>query len=518
MKFIKTVFIYILLGGMSTPCQATLNPDDFTVKVFSRLEKSGAVNFKGSGTLFRNAGKIYVLTSEHVLLHGNEGLIHEVWKLGLENHEATLVSVDYGYGLALLELKGSESQVRSYEALKLPELVDFSDQRPTAKEEVSIAGFPYDSKVMLSSQCKVLTPSNDRHGLPLVESTLLLENGHGEFGMSGGSVFSVNKILGVLSHQFLELVSGKPSQVKNFQVPLAEEHMIRNQLIAIPGDEVVHFLKRYFENPSENQKTFIRRDQNAQIFGISAVLSSGLRFEYNEGTQELAKGGKSGGDGFGIGGGDGFGVGGNVVSFGAGSFIKITSSSQSAPTFWPFQFRDSWRLKTLEKLKRRFVVTVPYFIPSTGDLKKIPFTSLEDFFRKLGDPLLEPVTLYQFEFVESMPAPVKEGANVSLLNIGKDLREKLEILALANKKTAEPLNGIVLLRKIQLIAELLETENWTLIRQSDLELVEKDQNGWKALFNLEGKFDEAKTVSQLLYEVYQLLAEKKIMVSNSQSK
>src|SRR5262249_8078729 len=124
--------------------------EDRIVKIHSG--RCGDSNeFRGSGLLFREGGRAYVLTSGHVVLHSNQGYCHKVVHSTLGEIEAEYATSEWGNGLALMVLPKAKPES---DWMSLSDLVGTSVQKG---EGVVVTGFPFASaKPIEDARGKVL--------------------------------------------------------------------------------------------------------------------------------------------------------------------------------------------------------------------------------------------------------------------------------------------------------------------------------------------------------------------------
>ncbi len=205
-----------------------------TLKIISQF-RDESLTLRGSGLGFCFLGQAYVVTSDHVLLHGDANAVQIVMLLQQKFTAHYLVS-DYGHGLGLLALTSADSVCVSWPALETMALAKFEKN-----QAVAMLGYPAMSDSLIRDLSgRVSDPSVDR-GV-FVEQTQLIEiaGGHAEFGMSGGVVTNTEgKFAGLLSHQIYSETGSA----------------IQNTILAIPAADVVAWLKGYFSDPDGSRGT-----------------------------------------------------------------------------------------------------------------------------------------------------------------------------------------------------------------------------------------------------------------------
>jgi hypothetical protein len=250
----------LLVGGLAAGQPI---PTSAAVKTVSTSTSQGQT-FNGSGLLFQRGGTVYVLTSDHVILHGTDGYVHKVSSAAIGTTTVSLLFADWGYGLALL---------RADHVAPTAGIPTFEDLRPDAAtqgESVTLVGFP----------AEATTPIEDHRGHvdnPLFPSPLFVSipnliqvsGAQGEFGMSGGPLFSApGRFLGMLSHQIVTQ-GGTPV----------------NELLILPGAALYDWLSRYFANPQGFQSPFSEPPQ-LQFDGGDQVYAGDQWFMYLESSED----------------------------------------------------------------------------------------------------------------------------------------------------------------------------------------------------------------------------------------
>lgn len=200
---------------------------DQVVKVFS---KYNSTEFRGSGVLFHHHRVPYVLTSDHVVLHEARSINRALDEKG-KVLNCQFVAADYGRGLALL---------RVMDAMDVDKLNAWQDWRvaaPRVGDATVMMGYPHQSASMVSSTRGTIADASRKTDLLIqVPHMTLIENGHGEFGMSGGLAKTpANELLGLVSHQIY-----------------SEIGRIQNDILLIPGSEIYNWLQNYFATSGAN--------------------------------------------------------------------------------------------------------------------------------------------------------------------------------------------------------------------------------------------------------------------------
>ncbi len=133
MKRILTILVCITGVAQAAPVPLTA-----IVKVRSGLCGMSEVRYAGSGLAFRDGPRAFVLTSEHVLLHGNGSFCHSVATDEGLTAQARVHTTDYARGIALLELSTPPDH------WEMASLTGFSEVEVRERNEpVLVAGFPH---------------------------------------------------------------------------------------------------------------------------------------------------------------------------------------------------------------------------------------------------------------------------------------------------------------------------------------------------------------------------------------
>src|SRR5262249_34390530 len=149
--------------------------------------------------------------------------------------QAKLVAADWGYGLALLELP---------RGMRAGSAASLATSSPRAHGRVITAGYPWQSsRPVVSEGGRILTNESERHWIAQIGSPMEIVGAQGEYGMSGGAVFSSNgeQVVGMLSHQYLRMVVGAPTRVSSFD---GADAGVQNHVIAIPAEALRAWVSR----------------------------------------------------------------------------------------------------------------------------------------------------------------------------------------------------------------------------------------------------------------------------------
>ena len=308
------MFIAALIVSYSAVTQAaTAKP---TVgKVTSYVCNTKSNQRLGSGTLLEAGGKLFVLTSAHVVFHSTLALERMCATFESDRKVLTLnyFAINFANGLALFEVAAKD--LPTAQPMKK---VLWNDMQVQAEIDTSpaicLTGLPFGSATPLNDcNARILNAHSNRTILPLIDEVLEID-GHSEYGMSGGAVFSAEgAYLGLISHQYLSIDLGRPATIQDY---VQNGHSGELIGLAIPTVEIVPWIKIVLADPKAGRAVEAFRDQIKHL--PKAVNLSSVKFtERNCDSVDVSPGG-IGGDGVGIGGdgkrsrgGDGVGIGGD---------------------------------------------------------------------------------------------------------------------------------------------------------------------------------------------------------------
>lgn len=213
MRWLALILILLPLPGHAGLMENAL------VKMTS---SSKAHTFNGSGLGFRVGNRAFIVTSDHVVLHENTRVENRILS-GEHALSATLVASDFGRGLALLEISSDPMP----DDISWPGLESLRAASPAIGDPVTMIGFPAMSDSFIRDpRARIKAPAAASSIFLEIPALVEIENGHGEFGMSGGVAASAKgELTGILSHQVFE---------KN------------NLILAIPGADVIKWVQGFF--------------------------------------------------------------------------------------------------------------------------------------------------------------------------------------------------------------------------------------------------------------------------------
>ncbi len=485
----------------STEAIASQNPADWTVKVQSWLCQQPDHRFNGSGLLLRIQEHDYVLTSEHVVLHGVADFCHSISGASVKNIvRADLRAVDFATGMALLKLS------KPLENAAPPTLDIFEPQTPNIGQKLTVAGYPAKSDELLVPPVgDVLKNSSSRHEIPLISKVIETIGAHGEYGMSGGPAWSQkggkNGVIGMLSHQYLSMRPGTATQVAEWQAEENRQYHSSNFLILIPSKSILRWIGEVIKAPSA--APFLLRDPYSQLQGKSVVLMNEVRVEYIAGS--IADPTPIGGDGTGIGGdgtgigGDGTGIGGQSSFQASGAMVQLSQAGTPASTRWLLSMDLKWLEHSNPYLARGEKAQIPYFVltsrkPGTR-IQVRGFHSLSEFFSiAFNDSQWKPVVLSMSAEHKTVPRNILQQAQ-ELEKVAQSLLQQW----VANKDAPPTLvKARAGLSEALILAEILQSETWETVQAKDFSSLADSpafQESWRLLFHTD--FDT--TVELLRY-------------------
>ncbi|MBK7889321.1 MAG: trypsin-like peptidase domain-containing protein [Bdellovibrionales bacterium] len=218
------VFLFVFLFSFS------LHASPSVVKVVSR-QSATPTFLQGSGLGFVHGGEAFVLTSDHVVLHENKGIVHRVFDAKSGWLDAEYVVSDFGHGLALLKIKNPQlaQNWKDWSALVVAEA--------KKGDSTIVYGYPASSNTLIRSGDGVVSDAAMSDGILIaVKSLVEVAGAHGEFGMSGGPVTDqTGQYLGTLSHQKYKEGPGE----------------ILNDLVFIPASVTIAWVNRFLKDPTQ---------------------------------------------------------------------------------------------------------------------------------------------------------------------------------------------------------------------------------------------------------------------------
>ena len=318
---LKIISFSILL--INSNCLA-INFEKSTVKTASGFCQSDTNLLHGSGLIFKtDEHHFYVLTSDHVIVHSNEGYCHSI-----DYHEhklqAQLKVADSSIGLAILSLKNVQEMLK---IAAIPLLSELGQIQILPDKKVYLAGFPSQLNSLATSStghvsrqsAQITVSKSDRRILPNLDQTIEIGQADAERGMSGGpawtyvndSGINIPSFVGLLSNLVIHDVSEDASAVINWEESVQRKE---SKVALIPANVVIPWVQKML-NEKHTLNDFLHLEANSQIQSVNGYQSistpnyiyKGLRIEFPIDYRDQEHSLMAmipGGDGVGIGGPD----------------------------------------------------------------------------------------------------------------------------------------------------------------------------------------------------------------------
>jgi hypothetical protein len=236
------------------------------VKVVSSIP-GDSIALRGSGLAFRYDGAGYVLTSDHVVLHDNNGKEHVVYGDKIASTPCEFVTADFGRGVALLK-STTTAGLDTW-----PRWEDLAWAEAKLDAPAAMMGYPAMADGLLRDVAgKVSDGAKPWDALVQVRHMIEVKGGHAEFGMSGGIVASPlnDAIYGLLSHQVYAPPGGGA----------------QNTILVIPGSVLQDWVKRFFAGkPGDPSSYPVQLYQTTELLRWThgpAFLSGYLSFGWTD--------------------------------------------------------------------------------------------------------------------------------------------------------------------------------------------------------------------------------------------
>ena len=278
MKLLISFFLF--LASIS----AWASPDASVVKITSS-SISGGTTFRSSGLAFQRDGKIFVVGSEHGVLHTNDDVVHLLTFSDGTKAKAQYLLSDWGKGLVLLQMTSQA----------IPQgLIQWSDiesslQRPALTGDMAtLYGYPALSQSPLNVPgSRIENASNTVAALGLVRSTYEISQTYAEYGMSGGPAFLPDgHFLGTITHQVFDTASQSSSTWEAVEPTLSNQQHI----LVIPAPEVIAWVDSFWMSPVgavlDQGKISLYQESYTQLQpGFALVESLGVNFDFAPATE-----------------------------------------------------------------------------------------------------------------------------------------------------------------------------------------------------------------------------------------
>ena len=424
----------------------------------------------GSGLPFQINGKAYVVSSASRFYQGVPGstsstYCHFVTGNGLARARAELLVSDWGHDLALLRLPDVTPDA------EWPSLDDLAGDTGEISDPIQLAGFPSNNGNTFDTESGILfLPSSDRGQIPLLDNYAEVQGAKAESAMVGGPVviLSTGKLIGIISREYLKITPG--SSTLPYEWDAVPGHW-ENQLIVLPSSDIHQWVENYFTSNNSVADFFV--DPTDVQKNDSKVTSGSVSFEMacppasspgSGGTGPIGGGdpvGIGGGDPVGIGGGDPVGIGGRN-SGATGCAVKL-SSSGAVSTPWPYPDRQVWLDEMTRQLHSGKSLYLGFLVSRSprGTLSRTPIRLLSSLFHQLRDDDFTPVLFWARGLNESLSDPTQ-----SFLF---EASRKAQPLAVDCYATFSDPDMQLMVRSIYLQLQLLTSEQWAMVKKSDLE-------------------------------------------------
>lgn len=246
-------FCFLIFIAGSTAF-AQIEPNHI-VKVYA---KYASTEFRGSGILFRHGAEAFVLTSDHVTLHEQASVHRAVNEKG-EVYTADFAAADYGRGLAILKVTSS------FDSSKVVDWKTWQAAKLTIGSPVEMMGFPHQSLSLVRSARGTVANAELPSTLVVqIRNLVLIENGHAEFGMSGGITRTPNgELVGLISHQIYSQIG-----------------RIQNDILHIPGSEILTWMGHFFATNGENIE--LTQSMYQQLYKLPMFSTGNLLLTYHD--------------------------------------------------------------------------------------------------------------------------------------------------------------------------------------------------------------------------------------------
>ena len=277
--------MWIGLALFFASISAWAGPDASVVKITSS-SISGGTTFRSSGLAFQRDGKVWVVGSEHGVLHTNDDVVHQLTFSDGSKAKAQYILSDWGKGLVLLQVTSQTTP---------PGLIAWADiesslQRPAlAGDTTTLYGYPALSESPLSVPgSQIANATNAVAALGLIRETYEISQTYAEYGMSGGPAFLADgHFLGTITHQIFDTSSQSSSTWEAVEPTLSNQQHI----LVIPAPEVIAWVNSFWMPTAggpvlDQGKISLYQEPYTQFQpGFALVESLGVTFEYDSATE-----------------------------------------------------------------------------------------------------------------------------------------------------------------------------------------------------------------------------------------
>ena len=500
-----------------------------TVKVGSGICGQDENKFRGSGVIVSQNGRLFVVTSNHVVLNGNGTFCHHVKNKDIGNIRADLIASDWSAGLALLELRISNKILGRLKPLSLRTTSAINN------ETMITSGFPYDGNESIqSTHGYVLQAASTRHWLGNASPMIELMDAHAEFGMSGGPAYSADgsEITGILSHQALEMSLGHPTHVRDLSESSCSGNIF-NHIFVIPSDFVLTWMNGILSGSIKPSLVEVASEQimgkhtvvsGALSFSITSAISAGIGGRDEGGANGSGIGGRDegGANGSGIGGSEEGGANGSGIGGNSEAYTPVGNDLVIEVNFSPLGYdspsnysNENWFKESKKALLLNRKVIIPFLLKKDSNSLapvRLKIESLDQFFRELANSGTIPLAQVLNQGLNSESAKALSGASPSALH---NPLQKAQSLILDLSKSTTKLEEKQLISRVKMTLDILGSVEWQNITASDLQSL-SDGSGsysqaWAELFDSvdHSKFDLSVKLMSSLNEIEEAIRHSK---------
>jgi hypothetical protein len=269
LRFVSKLVLFSAVALIASSNALALSPlKAATVKITSATTDQTTV-YHGSGLIFQQGGIGYVVTSDHVVLHSNVRTSHTISNDSGTIGPCDFVIADFGRGLALLKAQATVN------IALWPQFSSLKPSQASTGQNAVMMGFPALARNLIrDASGKISNLFKPEDVLVQIPKMVEVQNGHAEFGMSGGVVADLQDgLVGLLSDQEYSDASGAPV----------------NTILAVPASEVLAWLSGYLQShslPSMVQSTYQQIDHTDLQFSTGSFAFTYLD-AFNDGGKEF---------------------------------------------------------------------------------------------------------------------------------------------------------------------------------------------------------------------------------------
>ncbi|MBK7889322.1 MAG: hypothetical protein IPJ84_00270 [Bdellovibrionales bacterium] len=412
---------------------------------------SGLQSVTTSGVSIDWQGKQYVLTSAYSVLGVGSQLCHRIITPD-RAYKAKIVRQSWIHGLALLEL----------EAGRLPMSAQLAPINGDWPLKATLELFDVDKADFASQSVSVLSDSSSRHFIPGIHRTAEIKGASFHSSATGAPLFSSGGVIGLVTHEYLKIFPGSLTRPLKWNFGAKE---MSDHLVVVRAEDIVAWLS---SPVADDQRLLFSADD---ALANAATVSSGL-LAFSEDCPELDPSKTE--DEYPIGGGDAYGIGGDGNNYRACK-IKVTLAKEGTKIFLePSQqkFHDD----LVAALQRGQSVEIYFRISrdAAGRFERAYLYSTDSFMQTLLSSAKSPGVQFVYTLSDATRARIGDDPKL------QTLRELAGDAATKSKQTysffasGDPLDGEII-REAYFISKMLESEQWSLIQESDFDHLVRPQ-------------------------------------------